>query len=118
LFAVEAAKRWADARITANAVMPGMVRTNLLRYQLEDITPEILAIFDSLQWKTVEQGAATSVLLAASPLVQGVAGRYFENCNEAEVTTDPCLRYGVFPYALDQADAARLRSASEAMLRS
>ncbi len=35
--------------------------------------------------KTVEQGAATSVLLAASPLLDGVGGRYFEDCNEAQV---------------------------------
>ena len=118
LFAVEAAKRWAEDGITANAVMPGAVRTNLLQYQLADITPEVQATFDSFPWKTVEAGAATSVLLAASPLVQGVTGRYFENCNEAEVTTDPGLQHGVFPHALDPRDAARLWSASEAMLRS
>jgi NAD(P)-dependent dehydrogenase (short-subunit alcohol dehydrogenase family) len=33
--------RWADDAITANAVMPGAVRTSLLRHQLEDITPEV-----------------------------------------------------------------------------
>ena len=36
--------------------------------------------------KTVEQGAATSVLLATSPLLDGVGGRYFEDCNEAPVS--------------------------------
>jgi hypothetical protein len=36
-------------------------------------------------WKTPQQGAATSVLLAASPHVQGVTRRYFEDCNEAVV---------------------------------
>ena len=60
--------------------------------------------------KTVEQGAATSVLLAASPLVEGVGGRYFENCNEA-VRVDrrggPGTG-GVAPYALDPANAQRL----------
>jgi NAD(P)-dependent dehydrogenase (short-subunit alcohol dehydrogenase family) len=56
LFAVEAAKRWADDAITANAVMPGAVRTNLLRHQLEDITPEVQATFDAFPWKSVEQG--------------------------------------------------------------
>jgi len=118
LFAVEGAKRWADDAITVNAVMPGAVRTNLLRYQLDDITPEVQATFDSFPWKSVEQGAATSVLLAASPLVQGVSGRYFEDGNEAEVTTDPALQHGVWPHALNEDDAARLWQVSEAMLHS
>lgn len=117
LFAVEVAGRWADDAITANAVMPGAVRTNLLHYQLEAMTPEVQATFDAFPWKSVEQGAATSVLLAASPFVHGVSGRYFEDCNEAEVTTDPSLQRGVWPHALDKEDAARLWAASEAMLR-
>ncbi|HEX6450402.1 MAG TPA: SDR family NAD(P)-dependent oxidoreductase [Trebonia sp.] len=116
LFAVEAARRWADDAITANAVMPGAVRTNLLHYQLEAMTPEVQATFDAFPWKTVEQGAATSVLLAASPLVHGVSGRYFEDCNEAEMTTDPSLQRGVWPHALDKEGATRLWAASEAML--
>ena len=33
--------------------------------------------------KTREQGAATSVLVATSPLLDGIGGRYFEDCNEA-----------------------------------
>ena len=38
--------------------------------------------------KTPEQVAATSVLLAASPLVEGIGGRHFEDCNEAEVVPE------------------------------
>ncbi len=37
----------------------------------------------TFHWKTTEQGAATSVLVATSPLLEGVGGRYFEDCNEA-----------------------------------
>jgi hypothetical protein len=49
------------------------------------------------------------VLLAASPLVQGVTGRYFEDCNEAVVLTEPGDgTSGVAPHALDQNDADRL----------
>ncbi|MFI1093843.1 SDR family NAD(P)-dependent oxidoreductase [Streptomyces sp. NPDC020917] len=118
LFAVEAARRWAGDGITANAVMPGTIRTNLLRHQLAAMTPEVQATFDSFPWRTIEQGAATSVLLAASPLVHGVTGRYFEDGSEAEVTTDPSLQHGVFPHALDEDDAARLWTVSERMLRS
>ena len=67
-------------------------------------------------WKTPEQGAATSVLLAASPLLAGVAGRYFEDCNEAEPMQGS--RRGVADYALDPEDAARLWEVSEGMLAS
>jgi NAD(P)-dependent dehydrogenase (short-subunit alcohol dehydrogenase family) len=118
LFAVEAAKRWAADGITANALMPGGIQTNLQRHQEGSMTPEIKAILDNYHWKTPQQGAATSVLLAASPLLQGVTGRYFEDCNEAEGTTDPVADFGVRPYALDEADAARLWDVSVHLLDS
>jgi hypothetical protein len=61
-------------------------------------------------FKSVEQGAATSVLLAASPLLDGIGGRYFENCNEAVLVDrrGGPGRGGVAPYALDPANAERL----------
>ena len=40
-----------------------------------------------VNWKTPEQGAATSILVATSPLLDGVGGRYFEDCNEAGRTS-------------------------------
>jgi hypothetical protein len=60
--------------------------------------------------KSVEHGAATSVLLAASPLLDGIGGRYFEDCNEATVVTrrDEFGLSGVAPYALDVSNAERL----------
>jgi NAD(P)-dependent dehydrogenase (short-subunit alcohol dehydrogenase family) len=106
LFAVEAARRWADDGIVANALHPGGIHTGLQRHQ--EATPEIQAIFDSYPWKTVEQGAATSVLLAASPTVEGSTGRYFEDCQEAEVVTDLDAEKGVRPHAIDPEAAARL----------
>jgi hypothetical protein len=57
-----------------------------------------------LKWKTPEQGAATSILVATSPLLEGIGGRYFEDCNEAEVGKLGA-RNGVAEYALDP-DAA------------
>ena len=57
--------------------------------------------------KDIPQGAATSVLLAASPLVEGVTGRYFEDCQDAEPFV-PGIRRGVAAYALDPEKAARL----------
>jgi NAD(P)-dependent dehydrogenase (short-subunit alcohol dehydrogenase family) len=110
LFAVEATKRWASDGITVNAVMPGGIRTNLQRYVSdEDLDRMRRQAGDGkgATWKTPEQGAATSVLLATSPLLDGVGGRYFEDCNEAG-PNQPGTRTGVAAYALDPEAAARL----------
>jgi hypothetical protein len=77
---------------------------------------------DDWPWRTVEQGAATAVLLAASPLVEGIGGRYFENCNEASlIDPDRPLRDtdapGVARYAVDRDAAARLWELSTVLLR-
>ena len=109
LFAVEATRHWAADGITANAVHPGAVAaTNLSRY----MSPEALAETRSpgmYTFKTIEQGAATSVLVATSPQLDGIGGRYFEDCNEAVVVDpDPESPGGVAPYALDPDTAARL----------
>ncbi|MER6944488.1 SDR family NAD(P)-dependent oxidoreductase [Nonomuraea sp. NPDC000554] len=110
LFAVEAAKRWAPDRIAVNALNPGRITTTNLSRYIGGISAAPTS-FDptstDVSWKTVEQGAATSVLLAASPLVEGVSGRYFEDCNEAEPHR-PGVRRGVAAYALDPDHAARL----------
>ncbi|WP_049577991.1 SDR family NAD(P)-dependent oxidoreductase [Streptomyces sp. SBT349] len=119
LFAVEAAKRWASDGITANALMPGGIRTNLQRHITEEELERARAAAArrgaAVNWKTPEQGAATSVLLAASPLVEGVTGRYFEDCDEAEPSA-PGVPRGVAPYALDPGAAARLWELSERLL--
>ncbi|SQD98118.1 putative oxidoreductase [Parafrankia sp. Ea1.12] len=109
LFAVEATRRWADDGITVNALMPGAIATRLQRHisteDLDRLRGQINA--PALVWKSVEQGAATSVLLATSPLLDGIGGRYFEDCNEALPNT-PGVRGGVAAYALDPEAAARL----------
>jgi NAD(P)-dependent dehydrogenase (short-subunit alcohol dehydrogenase family) len=118
LFAVEATKRWADEGITVNALMPGTIRSNLQRHldevELEKMEARMNQSTD-FEWKTPEQGAATSVLLAASPLLDGVGGRYFEDCNEAEPNR-PGSRRGVAAHALDPEAAARLWQVSLDML--
>ncbi|MFG3371025.1 SDR family NAD(P)-dependent oxidoreductase [Streptomyces sp. NPDC090032] len=122
LFAVEAFRRWADDGITANALNPGGIRTPLQRHQQNmDVDPATQAIFDNYPWRTAEQGAATSVLLAGSPLVEGVGGRYFENSNEAlphdhATAADSPEPSGVAPHALDDESATRLWEVSRRML--
>lgn len=112
LFAVEATRRWQADGILANALMPGGIATPLQRHLPAEYAEQALTAFRAAgtDFKTVEQGAATSTLLAASPLLDGVGGRYFEDCNEASVVdrrTGPG-RGGVAPYALDPANAERL----------
>jgi NAD(P)-dependent dehydrogenase (short-subunit alcohol dehydrogenase family) len=110
LFAVEASRRWASDQIFVNALNPGrIVGTSLMRHlgDLADSPAAFEPNSTGVSWKTVEQGAATSVLLATSPLLDGVGGRYFEDCNEAE-PHQPGIRRGVAAYALDPEKAARL----------
>ncbi|MEV6842206.1 SDR family NAD(P)-dependent oxidoreductase [Actinoplanes sp. NPDC051411] len=115
LFAVEATRRWAADGIFTNALMPGGIRTNLQRY----VSDEELARMrraaggsGAPNWKTVEQGAATTILVATSPLLDGIGGRYFEDCDEAR-PNEPGTRTGVAAYALDPEAAARLWTVSE-----
>ncbi len=91
-FALQATARWSEHGIYANALNPGAIRTNLQRHVGGTVkTPPELQ-------KSTQQGAATSVLLAASPLVEGIGGRYFADCNEAtlvdhrpEGVTEPAI---------------------------
>jgi hypothetical protein len=71
----------------------------------------------AVQWKSPEQGAATSVLLATSPLLEGVGGRYFEDCSEAG-PNQPGTRRGVAAHALDSEAARRLWAVSEETIAS
>ena len=111
LFAVEANRRWEGDGIPNNDLKPGTVRSNLQRYitdgDLERTRVHIEDDNGSFHWKTPEQGAATSVLLATSPLLEGIGGRYFEDCNEAG-PSQPGTGHGVAAYAIDPRAAARL----------
>ncbi|GAA4805710.1 SDR family NAD(P)-dependent oxidoreductase [Actinomycetospora chlora] len=120
LFAVEATRRWADDGITVNALMPGGIATGLQRHvDMEALMAARRSAGASDVLKTTQQGASTSVLLAVSPLLEGVGGRYFEDCHEASVLTDRTQsdgRHGVAPFALDPDNAARLWTLSEGLV--
>jgi NAD(P)-dependent dehydrogenase (short-subunit alcohol dehydrogenase family) len=117
LFAVGAAHRWADDGIAVNALMPGNIASTALARHMG---PDDLANFGKETdlalppVKTIEQGAATSVFLAASPEVEGVTGRYYEDCAEAPVIHERKGHTGgVAPYALDPDNAERLWQTSK-----
>ncbi|AGZ44061.1 SDR family NAD(P)-dependent oxidoreductase [Actinoplanes friuliensis] len=107
LFAVAATERWRNDGITVNAANPGAIVTPLQRHVGGKLATPV-----ELQ-KTTEQGASTSVLLAVSPLLAGIGGRYF-NDNQEGVPTDqrPAeveeLVRSVAPYSLDPENAERL----------
>ncbi|GLZ33763.1 oxidoreductase [Lentzea sp. NBRC 105346] len=116
LFAVEATRRWAADGIFANSLMPGAISTNLQRHMDPEVLQRIIAERgSSFRWKTVEQGAATSVLVATSPQLEGVGGKYFEDCAVA-APNQPGEFRGVAAYALDPESAARLWKVSEETL--
>jgi NAD(P)-dependent dehydrogenase (short-subunit alcohol dehydrogenase family) len=127
LLAVEAHRRWSSDGITANAVHPGAIfETNLSRHMAPDVLERVWSQVRERQarsggigFKTPEQGAATSVLVATSPQLSGIGGRYFEDCNEAQPLPpdfSPETASGVAPYALDPDNAARLWEVSERLL--
>ena len=106
LFGVAASPRWAHDGITVNAVMPGAIATNLQKHTGGLKTPP-----DGR--KTIEQGAATTLFAATSPLLEGIGGRYFEDNNEAATVFDGNgWMSGVAAYALDPEGAERLWNAA------
>ncbi|MGY4783283.1 SDR family NAD(P)-dependent oxidoreductase [Rhodococcus opacus] len=115
LFTVGVTQRWASDGITANALMPGWIPTNLTRH-LDDDTMRAMGALDENgkrivqpHYKTPEQGAATSVLLAVSPALEGISGRYFEDNQEAKpVPAGDGRTAGVAAYALDPESADQL----------
>ncbi|MGI5500642.1 SDR family NAD(P)-dependent oxidoreductase [Lentzea sp. CA-135723] len=119
LFGVEAGRRWSSDGITMNALMPGGILTALQRHiSQEELQARIrLRGGDNpLQLKTPEQGAATTLVLAVSPLVEGRSGLYFEDCNEA-VPNEPGMTNGLAAYATDPESASHLWKLSEETLK-
>ncbi|XP_024538692.1 short-chain dehydrogenase TIC 32, chloroplastic [Selaginella moellendorffii] len=107
LHAKELARRLKErgANVTANAVHPGVIHTNIVRIAPEYISYIISSIF-SKQFefsKSPSQGAATTCYVATHPGVSGVSGKYFVDCNKAECVS----------YANDMKLAQRLWQFSE-----
>ena len=106
LFALEATRRWEDDGITAAALMPGGIWTNLQRHW----DPEVLSgMKRRYPGKSPAQGAATSVFVATrAALGVGTPG-YYEDCHPAQVVPEIVDGiYGVLPHALDPTAARRL----------
>jgi NAD(P)-dependent dehydrogenase (short-subunit alcohol dehydrogenase family) len=127
LFAVEFDRHHRPRGVRATAVHPGGIKTELDRHmvpgELEKLVAQINAQLASagqppFQFKTVPQGAATSVWAAVVAPAEDVGGRYCENCQVSEITEGLIspVSPGVRPYALDPAHAKALWARSEAMV--
>lgn len=122
LFAVEASRRWAAEGIVANAVNPGGVATGLQR----NFTAQQRASLDAAEaagvftYKTVEQGAATTIVAAVAPEFAQSGGHYLDDCQEAyPVPDDASLAdhpHGVKAWAVDPEAAERLWTVSSSLL--
>ena len=124
LFAVEFDRRHKARGVRAVAVHPGGIQTELGRH----MTPEVMQALTTMiaaslppdqaefTWKTIPQGAATSVWAAVVAPAETVGGLYCEDCHVAERQDSPDIRGGVRPYALDADRAKALWAKSEEMV--
>jgi NAD(P)-dependent dehydrogenase (short-subunit alcohol dehydrogenase family) len=127
LFAAEFDRRHKARGVRATAVHPGGIRTELGRHMEPDELDTLVAQINAqlaadgqppFQWKTIPQGAATSVWAAFVSPSENVGGRYCENCQVAEIIEGPVspVSPGVRPYALDPQRAKALWGKSEEMV--
>lgn len=127
LFAVEFDRRHRESGVRATALHPGGIKTELGRYMQPDELDKLVAQINAqlaangqppFQWKTVPQGAATSVWAAFVARAEEVGGRYCENCQVSEITEGLIspISPGVRPYALDPEHAKALWAKSEEMV--
>jgi NAD(P)-dependent dehydrogenase (short-subunit alcohol dehydrogenase family) len=129
LFSVAFDRRHRERGVRAAAVHPGGIQTELGRHmepgalrQLVDQINQQLADAGkgSFQWKTIPQGAATSVWAGVVAPADEIGGHYCENCHVDQIVADDvpinAAMEGVRAYALDPATAEALWKKSEEMV--
>jgi NAD(P)-dependent dehydrogenase (short-subunit alcohol dehydrogenase family) len=126
LFAVEFDRQHRASGLSATAVHPGAIRTELSRYLTAEARQELTEIMTQvgrlpgakpIAYKSAPQGAATSVWAAAVAKADAVGGRYCEDCHVADVIDAPGFTFaGVRPYALNPERAKALWAKSEEMV--
>lgn len=85
LFSNELSDQLLEFGITSNALHPGTVASNFAGNG-NGVTAFFMKLFRPF-FKTVEQGAATSIYLATAPEVEGVSGKYFVNCKPGRTSS-------------------------------
>jgi NAD(P)-dependent dehydrogenase (short-subunit alcohol dehydrogenase family) len=117
LFAVAMAQRFGGDGISTNAVHPGGIMTGLQKHVPHEEQLKMGWINEAgttnARFKSIEQGAATTVWATVATDLENISGRYLEDCTIAKPWSDANPMSGVKPYALDPASAERLWSVSE-----
>ena len=124
LFAVEFDRRWRTRDVCAAAVHPGAVKTELARHMTAEARTAMVASINARRplgtpefaYKTVPQGAATSVWAGLVGDAEAVGGHYCEDCHVASLAEGDGVREGVRAYALNPGRAKTLWILSEAMV--
>ncbi|UKK85412.1 SDR family NAD(P)-dependent oxidoreductase [Sphingopyxis sp. BSN-002] len=125
LFAVEFDRRHKGRGVRAAALHPGGIHTELGRHldegALEALVERINAAAreaggENFEFKSIPQGAATSVWAAAVADPEEIGGLYLEDCHVAKLAENEGLREGVRAYALDPDNAKALWAKSEEMV--
>jgi NAD(P)-dependent dehydrogenase (short-subunit alcohol dehydrogenase family) len=124
LFAVEFDRRHKAHGVRATALHPGAIQTELGRYMTDEAREKLIANINASQpkgappfsYKSIPQGAATSVWAACVADAGAIGGRYCEDCHVAEIASAPGIRKGVQPYALDPQHAQALWQKSEELV--
>ena len=118
LFAVALDQRFAGRGVRAVSVHPGVIMTELSRHMSPEDFEDLASAAppgEAMVFKSVEQGAATSVWAATSPELENKGGCYLENCNIAAPFVEGADG-GVMDHALDTAQAERLWELSEQLV--
>ena len=116
LFAVEFDRRHGPKGVRATAVHPGAIRTEAVRTLIGAMGADGASRASAFTWKTVPQGAATSVWAGIVASGEEVGRHYCEDCHVADVDDDPGHHAGVRSYALDAGRARALWAKSEALV--
>jgi NAD(P)-dependent dehydrogenase (short-subunit alcohol dehydrogenase family) len=125
LFAVEFDRRHKADGVRATAVHPGGIQTELSRHIGDEGIKQLIERVNAatraagepdFKFKTIPQGAATTVWAAVVAAADEVGGRYCEDCHVAEIEPDAAKRAGVKPYALNPETAKALWAKSEEMV--
>ncbi|OIV96955.1 hypothetical protein TanjilG_00537 [Lupinus angustifolius] len=75
-----------NARVSINAVHPGIVKTGIIRAHKGLLTDSLFFIASKLL-KSTSQGASTACYVALSPKIEGISGKYFTDCNESNCSS-------------------------------
>ncbi len=121
LLAMYVSDKIAAEGVTALAVHPGMIATELLRFLTPDDLQEMsnasgLGTLGPDAFKTIQAGAATSVWAATAPALTDLGPLYLEDCHVAPIIDAPNMLYGVMRHALDAAAGDRLWKTVENMI--